>query len=64
MADTSLSAFCIQALSINVSLSRAKSAAENGESNCRELRDSAVRVIREAGGEIDYAEVRLATYFS
>lgn len=63
MVDTSLPAFCMQALSINVSLSRAKSAAENGEINCRELRDSAIHVISEAGGEIDYAEVRLPTSF-
>ncbi|XP_012085136.1 pantoate--beta-alanine ligase isoform X2 [Jatropha curcas] len=48
-----------KALSINRSLFKAKSHAENGIINCRELRDLVVQGINEAGGKIDYAEVRL-----
>lgn len=48
----------LQALSINRSLSRAKLAAEKGQTNCRELRDLVIQAIEEAGGRIDYAEVR------
>ncbi|XP_059431840.1 pantoate--beta-alanine ligase [Corylus avellana] len=46
-----------KALSINRSLSRAKSAAENGQINCRELRNSVVQAVNSAGGRIDYAEI-------
>ncbi|KAK9280804.1 hypothetical protein L1049_003693 [Liquidambar formosana] len=46
-----------KALSINRSLSRAKSAAEQGQVNCRELRDSVTQTIHEAGGRVDYAEI-------
>lgn len=53
----------LQALSINRSLLRAKSSAENGHINCRELRDFVIQAISEAGGRIDYAEVR-EKYFS
>lgn len=48
----------LQALSINRSLSRAKFSAEKGESNCRKLRDLVVQAVEEAGGRIDYAEVK------
>lgn len=48
----------LQALSINRSLSRAKFAAEKGQTNCRELRDLVIQAIEEVGGRIDYAEVR------
>lgn len=47
----------LQAASISRSLSRAKIAAEKGRVNCRELRDSVVKAIEEAGGRVDYAEV-------
>ncbi|WJZ90899.1 hypothetical protein VitviT2T_010014 [Vitis vinifera] len=46
-----------KALSINRSLSRAKFAAEKGQTNCRELRDLVIQAIEEAGGRIDYAEI-------
>ncbi|CAK9162386.1 unnamed protein product [Ilex paraguariensis] len=46
-----------QALSINRSLSKAKCAAEKGQVNCRELRNSVIHAIHEAGGKIDYAEI-------
>ncbi|GMN50344.1 hypothetical protein TIFTF001_019499 [Ficus carica] len=46
-----------QAASISRSLSRAKIAAEKGRVNCRELRDSVVKAIEEAGGRVDYAEI-------
>ncbi|PON60783.1 Pantoate-beta-alanine ligase [Trema orientale] len=46
-----------QALSINRSLSRARIAAEKGQVNCRELRDSVIEAIEEAGGKLDYAEI-------
>lgn len=49
---------CVQALSISRSLSRAKFAAQNGQISSRELRNSVTQAILEAGGEIDYAEVR------
>ncbi|XVF81153.1 hypothetical protein PTKIN_Ptkin15bG0134000 [Pterospermum kingtungense] len=46
-----------KALSISKSLFRAKSAAEEGQVKCRELKDLAVQNITEAGGKIDYAEI-------
>uniref|UniRef100_A0A9I9D8G5 Uncharacterized protein n=1 Tax=Cucumis melo TaxID=3656 RepID=A0A9I9D8G5_CUCME len=46
-----------KALSINRSLSKAKSAAEQGELNCKRLKNLVVDEIQEAGGELDYAEV-------
>ncbi|KAI8523206.1 hypothetical protein RHMOL_Rhmol13G0055400 [Rhododendron molle] len=46
-----------KALSINQSLSKAKLAAEKGQVNCRELKDSVIQAVREAGGRIDYAEI-------
>lgn len=49
---------------MNISLSRAKSAAENGQFDCRELRDSVIQAIRDAGGKIDYAEVHTPASFS
>ncbi|KAL5990435.1 hypothetical protein ACLOJK_011335 [Asimina triloba] len=45
-----------KALSINKSLSNAKSAAQNGQTSGRELRNLAIKAIVEAGGKIDYAE--------
>eukprot|EP00258_Populus_trichocarpa_P035458 XP_024451477.1 pantoate--beta-alanine ligase isoform X2 [Populus trichocarpa] len=45
------------ALSISRSLLGAKSSAENGHINCRELRDSVIQAVSEAGGRIDYAEI-------
>lgn len=51
----------LQALSISRSLNKAKSAAENGEVNCTELRNLVVGAIEEAGGKVDYAEVRVKT---
>ena len=47
----------MQALSIRRSLLKAKSAAEEGQVKCRELKDLAVQTISQAGGRIDYAEV-------
>ncbi|KAH7576329.1 hypothetical protein ACOSQ2_003611 [Xanthoceras sorbifolium] len=46
-----------KALSINRSLFRAKSTIEKGQVNCKELRDSVIQAISEAGGKIDYAEI-------
>ncbi|KAJ6403801.1 hypothetical protein OIU84_012079 [Salix udensis] len=46
-----------KALSISRSLLGVKSAAENGHINCRELRDSVIQAVSEAGGKIDYAEI-------
>ncbi|KAL5562085.1 hypothetical protein UlMin_031832 [Ulmus minor] len=46
-----------KALSINKSLSRARVASEKGQLNCRELKDSVIEAIEEAGGRIDYAEI-------
>ncbi|KAG5514719.1 hypothetical protein RHGRI_035944 [Rhododendron griersonianum] len=46
-----------KALSINRSLSKAKLAAEKGQVNCRELKDSVFQAVLEAGGRIDYAEI-------
>lgn len=40
---------------------RVKSAAQKGQINSKELRESIVQEINEAGGKIDYAEVRLET---
>ncbi|XP_024451477.2 pantoate--beta-alanine ligase isoform X2 [Populus trichocarpa] len=45
------------ALSISRSLLGAKSSADNGHINCRELRDSVIQAVSEAGGRIDYAEI-------
>ncbi|KAL3828130.1 hypothetical protein ACJIZ3_016932 [Penstemon smallii] len=46
-----------KALSINKSLSNAKSAAGKGHIDCKVLRDSVIHAIHEAGGEVDYAEI-------
>ncbi|XP_022931128.1 pantoate--beta-alanine ligase-like [Cucurbita moschata] len=46
-----------KALSINRSLSKAKSAAERGELNCKRLKNLVVEEIEEAGGRLDYAEI-------
>jgi hypothetical protein len=51
------SLFILQALSINRSLSGAKSAAENGQVNCRELRNLVIQAVNSAGGRIDYPAV-------
>ncbi|KAL3647654.1 hypothetical protein CASFOL_008622 [Castilleja foliolosa] len=45
-----------KALSISKSLSYAKFAAEQGQIDCKELRDSVIKAICEAGGKVDYAE--------
>ncbi|PNX81807.1 pantoate-beta-alanine ligase-like protein, partial [Trifolium pratense] len=47
-----------KALSINKSLSKAKSAVEDGQVQCEKLRNLVIQCITEAGGTIDYAEVR------
>ncbi|KAL6564015.1 hypothetical protein OROHE_005255 [Orobanche hederae] len=47
----------VKALSISKSLSKAKLAAEDGQVDSKELRDSVIRAICEAGGEVDYAEI-------
>lgn len=36
----------------------AKHAVENGEHNCQKLKDSVIHAIEEAGGKVDYVEVR------
>lgn len=46
-----------KALSISRSLSSAKSAAENGQINCRELKNLVTEAVNNAGGRIDYAEI-------
>lgn len=46
-----------KALSINKSLLRAKSAAEDGQVHCEKLRNMVIQCITEAGGRIDYAEI-------
>lgn len=46
-----------KALSISKSLSRARLAAEKGQTNCIELRDSVAQAIHESGGRLDYAEI-------
>ncbi|TKY66087.1 Pantoate--beta-alanine ligase [Spatholobus suberectus] len=46
-----------KALSINKSLLRAKSAAEDGQVHCEKLRDWVIQCITDAGGRIDYAEI-------
>ncbi|GMJ00671.1 homolog of bacterial PANC, ARABIDOPSIS THALIANA PANTOTHENATE SYNTHETASE, PANTOTHENATE SYNTHETASE [Hibiscus trionum] len=46
-----------KALSISRSLLKAKSAAKDGQVKCRELKDSAILTITQAGGRIDYAEI-------
>lgn len=52
-----------QALSINKSLLRAKSAAEDGEVHCEKLRNLVIQCITDAGGRVDYAEVRYESFF-
>ncbi|KAK6946965.1 LOW QUALITY PROTEIN: Pantoate-beta-alanine ligase [Dillenia turbinata] len=47
----------VQALAIYRSLSQAKSAAGNGQLNCRAVIDMVVQAINEAGGKTDYAEI-------
>lgn len=46
-----------KALSISKSLYKAKFAAEKGQVDCKELKDSLIHAIQEAGGRIDYAEI-------
>ncbi|XP_045794171.1 pantoate--beta-alanine ligase [Trifolium pratense] len=46
-----------KALSINKSLSKAKSAVEDGQVQCEKLRNLVIQCITEAGGTIDYAEI-------
>ncbi|KAE9592089.1 hypothetical protein Lal_00012958 [Lupinus albus] len=46
-----------KALSINKSLLKAKSAAEDGQVDCEKLRNLVIQCIAEAGGKIDYAEI-------
>ncbi|KAK6946866.1 Pantoate-beta-alanine ligase, partial [Dillenia turbinata] len=46
-----------KALAIYRSLSQAKSAAGNGQLNCRALIDMVAQAINEAGGKTDYAEI-------
>lgn len=46
-----------KAVSINKSLFRAKSAAEDGQIHCEKLINLVVQSITEAGGRIDYAEI-------
>lgn len=46
-----------KALSINKSLLRAKSAAEDGLVHCEKLRNIVIECITDAGGRIDYAEI-------
>ncbi|KAL8143829.1 hypothetical protein V2J09_016861 [Rumex salicifolius] len=46
-----------KALSINKSLFKAKSAAEQGQINCRELQNLVIQSVQEAGGRVDYAEI-------
>ncbi|KAL3517784.1 hypothetical protein ACH5RR_020373 [Cinchona calisaya] len=55
---------CYSAGIVDKSLSEAKVAAEKGQINCRELRNSAIQAIQEASGVIDYAEVRYHAYHS
>ncbi|GAB2281964.1 hypothetical protein Dimus_016528 [Dionaea muscipula] len=58
--------FCIlQALSINRSLSKAKTdAEEEGQLNCKELKSLVADAIQQAGGTVDYAEVNAECGFS
>ncbi|PRQ25571.1 putative pantoate--beta-alanine ligase (AMP-forming) [Rosa chinensis] len=46
-----------KALSINKSLSRARFSAEKGLIRCKELTNSVIQAINEAGGRVDYAEI-------
>ncbi|CAO2839859.1 unnamed protein product [Amaranthus hypochondriacus] len=46
-----------KALSIYRSLSKAKHAAEDGQVNCKRLKESVILAIEEAGGKVDYAEI-------
>ena len=48
----------VQALSINKSLLRAKSAAGDGQVHCEKLTNLVIQSVTDAGGRIDYAEVR------
>ena len=43
-------------------MSKAKSAAERGELNCKRLKNLVADEIQEAGGELDYAEVSLGWF--
>ncbi|XLT39962.1 hypothetical protein HN873_071254 [Arachis hypogaea] len=45
------------ALSINKSLLKAKSAAADGQVHCEKLKNLVVQCITKAGGQIDYAEM-------
>lgn len=54
----------LQALSINRSLSKAKFAVERGQVSSKELRNSVIQAIEEAGGKVDYAEVRFSSLLS
>lgn len=54
----------LQALSINRSLSKAKLAVERGQVSSKELRNSVIQAIEEAGGKVDYAEVRFSSLIS
>lgn len=47
-----------QALSISRALFRAQVQAEKGQVNCSELIKTAILFMQEAGGKVDYAEVR------
>jgi len=44
-------------------LLKAKSAAEDGEVHCEKLRNLVIQCISEAGGRVDYAEVRCKMFF-
>ncbi|XP_074315889.1 pantoate--beta-alanine ligase-like [Silene latifolia] len=46
-----------KALSISRSLSKAKHAVEEGIINCKQLRESLIQALEEAGGKVDYAEI-------
>ncbi|KAJ4850987.1 hypothetical protein Tsubulata_033384 [Turnera subulata] len=46
-----------KALSINRSLLKAQSSAQEGHKSCTMLRDCVVQAITEAGGKVDYAEI-------
>lgn len=53
----------LQALSISRSLFWAKSAAQKGQINCKELRELVIKEINGAGGRIDYVEVKTFSFF-
>ncbi|KAK9733867.1 hypothetical protein RND81_04G098000 [Saponaria officinalis] len=46
-----------KALSINKSLSKAKHSVAQGLIKCKELRESLILAVEEAGGKVDYAEI-------